>query len=108
MANLKKFAALALSAGLSACALSGPGGGLPGRSAAVVDGQLYDIGPLTESTWTAISQPQTGLRTAGAVHRIAVILAIERTSGCRVTDSDYSIEDRQLNAQVDCASRLKN
>lgn len=108
MADLRKFASLALSAGLSACALSGPDVDLPGRSAAVVDGQLYDIGRLTESTWTAISQQRTGTSTAGPAHRIAVILAIERTSGCKVTNSDYSIEGRQLNAQVDCASRLKN
>ena len=105
---MTRLAALAVSACLSACALSGPGGDLPDRSAAMVDGQLYDIGRLTEGTWTAISQPRANTPTAGAAHRIAVLLAIERTSGCKVTDSDYSVAGRQLNAQVDCTSRLKN
>ena len=105
---MTKLAALAVSACLSACALNSPGGASPDRSAAMVDGQLYDIGRLTEGTWTAISQPRASKPTDGAAHRIAVILAIERTSGCKVTDSDYSIGDRQLNAQVDCTIRLKN
>lgn len=105
---MKKLCMLAIAVCLSACALTGPGGDLPDRSAVVVDGQLYDIGRLTESTWTAISQPGASTPTNGAAHRIAVTQAIERTSGCKVTDSDYSLEGRQLNAQVDCASRLKN
>jgi len=107
---MTRLAALVVSACLSACALSGPGRDLPDRSAAMVDGQLYDIGRLTEGTWTAISQPRASTLTAAAAasHRIAVILAIERTSGCKVTDSDYSVAGRQLNAQVDCTSRLKN
>jgi hypothetical protein len=106
---MTKLALLALSACLSACAMTGPASDLPDRSAVVVDGQLYDIGRLTESTWTAISPPGAGSApNIGAAHRIAVTLAIERASGCKVTDTDYSLEGRQLNAQVDCASRLKN
>jgi hypothetical protein len=106
--RMKNLAGLTVSAWLSACALGGTGGDLPDRSAAVVDGQLYDIGRLTDSTWTAITQAGAGTPTAGAAHRIAVLQAIERASGCKVTDSDYSLEGRQLNAQVDCTSRLKN
>jgi hypothetical protein len=106
--KINTWSALAVSACLSACALRGPGGDLPDRRTAVVDGQIYDIGRLTESTWTAISQPGASASTAAAAHRIAVLEAIEQASGCKVTDSDYSLEGRQLNAQVDCASGLKN
>lgn len=105
---MKHLATIAIAACLSACVLPGPRGDLSDRTAVVVDGQLYDIGPLTESTWTAISQPGASTRNSGVAHRAAVTQAIERTSGCRVTDSDESLAGRQLNAQVDCASRLKN
>ena len=99
---------LVLSAFLGACAFSGPGGDLPDRRVLVVDGQRYEIGQLTESTWTAISQPGASVPNSGAAHRLAVLQAIERASGCRVTDSGYSLAGRQLDAQLDCASRLKN
>ena len=81
---------------------------MPDPRVAVVDGQRYDIGPLTESTWTAISQPGASVPNSGAAHRLAVLQAIERASGCKVSDSDYSLEGRQLDAQLDCASRFKN
>jgi hypothetical protein len=42
------------------------------------------------------------------VGRAALLQAIEQRSGCKVTDSDYSRNGTQLDAQVDCASRLKN
>ena len=105
---MKTRVLLVLSACLSACAVSGPGGDLPDGRVAVVEGQRYDIGPLTESTWTAISQPDARVPNSGAAHRLAVLQAIERASGCRVSDSDYSLEGRQLNAQLDCVNRLKN
>jgi hypothetical protein len=105
---MKKLNVLALSASLAACAMTGPPSDSPDRSAAVVDGQLYDIGRLTESTWTAIPPPGASAPTNGAAHRLAVLQAIERASGCKVTDSDYMLEGRQLDAQVDCASKLKN
>jgi hypothetical protein len=40
--------------------------------------------------------------------RTALLTAIEQRSGCKVTDADYSRGGMQLDAQVDCASRLKN
>ncbi|OZA92818.1 MAG: hypothetical protein B7X59_15330 [Polaromonas sp. 39-63-203] len=75
---MKLIAPLGMAALVSACAASPSGNDLTRRSAVVVDGQTYDIGQLTEST------------------------------GCKVTDSDYSLQGRQLDAQVDCAGRLKN
>ena len=101
-------ALLVLSAFVGACAVSGPGGDLPDRRVLVVDGQRYEVGRLTESTWTAISQPGASPTNRSAAHRLAVLQAIERASGCRVSDSDYSLEGRQLNAQLDCVNRLKN
>ena len=98
---------LVLSACLSACAVSRPGVDLPERRVLVVDGQRYDIGRLTESTWTAISRPGASVPNSGAAHRLAVLQAIERASGCRVSNSDYSLEGRQLNAQLDCKNRFK-
>ena len=105
---MKTGGLLVLSAVLGACAFSGPGGDLPDRRVVLVDGQRYDIGPLTDSTWTAISQPGASVPNSGAAHRLAVLQAIERASGCKVSDSDYSLEGRQLDAQLDCVSRLKN
>ena len=105
---MKKLSVLALPALLAACAMPGLAGDSPDRSAVVVDGQLYDIGRLTESTWTAIPPPGASAPTNGAAHRLAVLQAIERASGCKVTDSDYQREGRQLDAQVACASKLKN
>jgi len=106
--DVKSQFLLVLSACLSACIFSGPGGDLPDRRVVLVEGQLYDIGRLTDSTWTAISRPGASAPRSGAAHRLAVLQAIEHASGCRVSDSDYSIEGRQLDAQLDCASRLKN
>ena len=108
---MKIILLLAMAAAVAACAAGKPGSGLTTRSAVLVDGQPYDIGQLTESTWTAISKTGSGITAATAAssaHRSAVVQAIERASGCKVTDSDYSPQARQLDAQVDCAGRLKN
>ena len=114
---MKIFLPLAMATAVAACAAGRPGSDLTRRSAVVVDGQSYDIGQLTESTWTAISKAGSGTTAttattnatnASSAHRSAVVQAIERASGCRVTDSDYSLQGRQLDAQVDCATRLKN
>lgn len=108
---MKIILLLAMAAAVAACAAGKPGSDLTTRSAVVVDGQPYEIGQLTESTWTAISKAGSGATAAtnaSSAHRSAVLQAIERVSGCKVTDSDYSPQARQLDAQVDCAGRLKN
>lgn len=70
-----------------------------------LDGQRYQVEQITASTWTATpatSQP-------GAVSQsIAMARAIEKASGCRVTDSSLAQQGTVLNAQVDCGSKLKN
>jgi hypothetical protein len=105
---MKKLGILASCVWLAACTTGGSAGDQANRRAVVVDGQLYDIGRLTESTWTAIASPGAIAPTNGTTHRIAVLQAIERASGCKVTDSDYQMEGQQIDAQVDCASGLKD
>lgn len=74
-----------------------------------VEGQTYLISQLTASTWTAIAPgPKNGSATSTPSGRAALLQAIELRSGCKVTDADYSRNGVQLDAQVDCASSLKN
>lgn len=73
-----------------------------------VEGRTYLISQLTAGTWTATA-PGAAREVAGSPSgRTALLQAIEQRSGCKVTDSDYSRNGWQLDAQVDCASRLKN
>ena len=70
-----------------------------------VAGEVFIIQQLTESTWTASStrliKPLLVTPSSTALLR----QAIEKASGCKVTDSDFSLQGRQFDAQVDCASR---
>lgn len=74
----------------------------------IVNGENYLLSPLTESTWVVSSTgvPKTLANTPAAV--IAFQKAIETASGCKVTDSDYSREGKQFDAQVDCDRKLAN
>lgn len=72
-----------------------------------VEGRTYLISALTAGTWTATSPAASPISTTPSV-RTALLAAIEQHSGCKVTDVDYSRGGMQLDAQVDCASRLKN
>ena len=72
-----------------------------------VEGRSYLVSALTAGTWIASSPTAGPLPTTPSV-RSALLAAIEQHSGCRVTDADYSRGGMQLDAQVDCASRLKN
>jgi hypothetical protein len=85
---------------LVACGTSGSG---PMRPTRIEIGERpYLVSPLTASTWT-VSSPsnrQTLPRDAGA--RTAQLQAIEKISGCRVSDSNYSDDGLQLDAQVEC------
>lgn len=72
-----------------------------------VEGRAYLLSPLTAGTWTATAPTASPISTTPSV-RTALLAAIEQRSGCKVTDADYSRGGMQLDAQVDCASRLKN
>lgn len=84
---------------------------LPGEAVAhkvSIEGEVFNIRQLTESTWTA-SSTHAMKPLAGTPGNTALLLqAIEKTSGCKVTDSDFSRQGKQLDAQVDCASRLSD
>ena len=77
----------------------------PSAQTLELSGTDYSVEELTASTWTALaarSEPDGPNRTAGLVK------AIEKASGCKVTDSSYSARSGALTAQVDCGGKLKN
>ncbi len=102
---MKQLWSVALLALVSACASSGPQATTPTR--VTLGGERFDITQLTAGTWTATAAGGTAVngRSPG---KAALLGAIEKTSGCKVTDSDYSRNGLQLDAQVDCPGRLKN
>lgn len=97
-------AALVMALGLAACS-----GRVNPQPAAVqqvhLDGLDYRVEQLTASTWTATTP--AGL--SGHQPRPAsLVQAVEKASGCKVTDNSFSQQGAVLSAQVDCGSRLKN
>lgn len=96
------IAASALS--LSACALPSSNG--PALQRVSIDGQRYQISQLTNSTWTATATGLGRPQALSASGRSALLDAIAFASGCKVTDSDLSRQGRQLDAQIDCGSKL--
>jgi hypothetical protein len=103
-ASIKTFTLLC-GAWLAGCAA--PDAADPRAQRVNVEGRTYLISPLTAGTWTATS-PNASQVSSTPSGRAALLQAIEQSSGCKVTDADYSRGGRQLDAQVDCASRLKN
>jgi len=72
-----------------------------------IDGRTYIVSQLTAGTWTATARDATQLPSTPQ-GRAALLQAIEKTSGCKVTDADYSRSGLQFDAQVDCDNQLKN
>ena len=96
---------VAASAGLSGCALI-PLSNEPVAHTVHVNGDAYVLKQITAGTWTATaagSLKTLAGTSAGTAH---LQEAVEKTSGCKVTDSDYSREGKQFDAQVDCGSRI--
>lgn len=91
---------------LASCALISPSGETVVRKV-VVQGEVYNLSQLTAGTWVAIlaGSPKAVNREAS---KAELLRAIEQTSGCKVTDSDYSHQGVQLDAQVDCGERIAN
>lgn len=73
-----------------------------------VNGEHYLLSQLTASPWTVSSAGMARTLPENLASRAALLQAIEEISGCKVTDSDYSLQGKQLDAQVHCGSRLKN
>lgn len=93
--------------GLSACALTSPLTE-PDAHRVSINSESYLINQLTASTWTASAAGLTRPLAGDSSNRKALLQAIEKISGCHVTDSDYSRQGMQLDAQIDCGSRLQN
>jgi hypothetical protein len=100
-----KLLLLAASAAMSACALM-PLPGEPAAHRVVVDGETFTLRQITESTWTASAASGLKALAATPASTAALQRAVERVSGCAVTDSDYARQGRQFDAQVDCGSGL--
>ena len=92
---------------LSACATNSRPGDETARTV-MVNGQTHFVRQLTASTWTATPTDPARAVATRPIDAAALLLAIEKTSGCKVTDSHYSRNSTQLDAQVDCGDRLKN
>ena len=105
--GFKRLLLAAASAGLAGCALIT----LPGEPAAhavTVGGDTYILKQITESTWTADSTGNLKTLANTPAGTAALRLAVEKTSGCKVTDSDYSRQGKQFDAQVSCPGSLNN
>jgi len=99
--NFGKGLALATCAGLNACSMMTPGIA-PEVHKISLNGESYSLTQLTASTWTAIASGASKSMNSSAGQTAGLRQAIEKTSGCKVTDSDYSQAGRQFDAQVDC------
>ena len=94
-----KLVVACASLALGACAMNA---GMRERMHVTPSGESYLINQLTAGTWTATSAGVTSPLPMGASSKASMLAAIEQTSGCKVTDSHYSRQGLQLDAQVDC------
>ncbi len=101
-----KFLLTLASASLGACALM-PLPNEPVAQKVSVEGETHLLTQITDSTWTARSAVRKPLASTPA-STAALRLAVEQASGCKVTDSDYSAQGRQFDAQVSCDSKRPN
>lgn len=104
MPSMALLALTGLLALLSACTVT-PMAAVSPAQTVQLDGVAYRVEQITDSTWTVASPmalPDGPQKTASLVG------AIEKASGCKVTDSSYGRQGAALNAQVDCASKLRN
>ncbi len=108
MKRLLRCCLLALPCTLAAC-VSPPLPGEPAPHQVKVNGDVFIIRQLTESTWTATSSGLL-LKPLDDSSASTIILrdAVENISGCKVTDSDFSHHGKQFDAQVECDSALSN
>ena len=96
-----KYLIVPLCAVLGACAMIRSPGEAEVHKVSV-NGETYLVSQLTASTWIATSTGVAKPLPSIAAGTAGLRQAIEKTSGCKVTDSDYSREGRQFDAQVDC------
>ena len=109
--RLAFFAFIVFVLGVSACSFKQPIAEMDSGRVMYIRGRGYVIGQLTTSTWIARTTSKQPLTGGGAASHSDLIDAIEQVSGCKVTASNYSGENSQLDAQLDCsrqADHLKN
>ncbi len=94
---------------LGACAGKWPAASrTPVEHPVTIDGSAYVLSQITAGTWTVVPAAIAGssqASTISAAHRASLVKAIEATSGCSVSSSNYSRQGAQLDAQVDCGTR---
>ena len=95
-------------AGLTACASLGQPDDpvAPPAHRLSLGGESYLVRQITESTWTVTSTNRRAVFASTAGASEALRQAVEIASGCKVTDSDYSSQGRQFDAQVECPGAL--
>ena len=94
--------------GVCACSFKQPIAEMDSGHVMYIGGSGYVISQLTTSTWTARTtskHPLTGGRVAS---QNDLIDAIEQVSGCKVTSSNYSGQNSQLDAQLDCSRQANH
>lgn len=92
---------------ISGCAMLAGTAGAPARSV-TLDGDSYIVRQITESTWTASAAGSQKILARTPAATASLQKAVEMVSGCSVTDSDYSRQGTQFDAQVSCAGDLAN
>ena len=73
-----------------------------------VAGNDYLVSQLTAGTWIAVARDAGKPVPRGLADRAVLVDAIAKTSGCKVTDVNYSRDGLQLDAQIDCGGRPRN
>ena len=96
-----------VSLGMSGCAMLAGNAESPARNV-TLGGESYVVRQITESTWTASAAGNQKILTATPAAAASLQKAVEMVSGCSVTDSDYSRQGTQFDAQVSCAGGLAN
>lgn len=93
--------------GLGACAWQ-QGPAEPPERVVTLGRDNFQLTQITESTWTASAV--AGRKAFAPTPELTAFLrqAVESASGCTVTDSDYSRQEMQFDAQVSCAGSPKN
>ncbi len=98
------LAALAATVLLAACASSPMAVQSPPQTV-VFDGITYKVEQVTASTWS-VALPSA--LADGPGKTASLVKAVEKASGCKVTDSTYGRQGAILNAQVDCSAKSKS
>lgn len=96
-----------VSLSMSGCAMLAGNAGPPARSVSL-GGDSYIVRQITESTWTASAPGSQKILARTPAATASLQKAVEMVSGCSVTDSDYSRQGTQFDAQVSCAGDLAN